>query len=282
MTIDFAPASLLAEIVQNIRTLLRTVKGSVPLDRAFGMSGNGLDDPLPVARALISREIVDAVARYEPRAEVVRVECETDELRGSLRARVIFRLRGPAGDYRLVSLGWGEPEPGPAPEPEHLEGARFLRLAAEFAGGGLWWDPESEFGHSGQMVFAADGQPNAYAWTTLDGEAVQEYCVKLRFGVPAGYEEWKNCRFWGRISADAGEGTAVLLTDVEDTTGARVGLDVPVEIAASDWTAAEFEMPAGVYAEGGFVTLVFRLRAAAKAGEVLSYAYLGDVALDAW
>ena len=35
-TIDFAPATKIEEILQNVRTILGTVKFSVPLDREFG------------------------------------------------------------------------------------------------------------------------------------------------------------------------------------------------------------------------------------------------------
>ena len=37
-SINFAPASTTAEIIQNVRTILATRKGDVPLDREFGLS----------------------------------------------------------------------------------------------------------------------------------------------------------------------------------------------------------------------------------------------------
>lgn len=36
--IDFAPSSEIAEILQNVRTILTTRLGSVPLERDFGLS----------------------------------------------------------------------------------------------------------------------------------------------------------------------------------------------------------------------------------------------------
>ena len=38
-TIDLAPATKIEEILQNVRTILGTVKFSVPLDREFGIPG---------------------------------------------------------------------------------------------------------------------------------------------------------------------------------------------------------------------------------------------------
>ena len=44
--VDFNPASVVAEVLQNVRTILSTRKGSVPLDRDFGISWEYLDRPI--------------------------------------------------------------------------------------------------------------------------------------------------------------------------------------------------------------------------------------------
>lgn len=71
--VSFAPKDTRAEILQNLRTILGTVKGSVPLDRAFGVSADCLDKPMPVAQAQMSSEILTAVKRYEPRVQVTGI-----------------------------------------------------------------------------------------------------------------------------------------------------------------------------------------------------------------
>lgn len=71
--ISFAPVSELEEIYQNIRTILTTIRGSVPLDRDFGVDGDLIDQPTPVARAKLSGEIVGSLKKYEPRVKVIRV-----------------------------------------------------------------------------------------------------------------------------------------------------------------------------------------------------------------
>lgn len=91
--VDFAPNDLAAEVSQNVRMIMATPKGSVPLDRDFGLDFSLLDQPLPRARALLAAEIVRQVARYEPRARVARVdwaESELEAMDGGLRPIVVI------------------------------------------------------------------------------------------------------------------------------------------------------------------------------------------------
>ena len=62
------------EIIQNIKIIVTTWKGSVPLDREFGIDASFIDKPLPVAKALARAAIVDAVHRYEPRVEITNID----------------------------------------------------------------------------------------------------------------------------------------------------------------------------------------------------------------
>ena len=58
--VDFAPSDEVREILQNVRTILGTRKGSVPLDRDFGLTWAHIDKPLPVAKMLMRSEVIDA------------------------------------------------------------------------------------------------------------------------------------------------------------------------------------------------------------------------------
>lgn len=71
--IMFAPSTVVEEVLQNIRTIITTLKGSVPLDREFGVSATFLDDPLPAAEAKLIAEIFEQIAKYEPRAIITGV-----------------------------------------------------------------------------------------------------------------------------------------------------------------------------------------------------------------
>ena len=94
--IEFAPSNAVSEILQNIRMILSTPKYSVPLDRDFGVNATMLDEPLPVAQARLTAEIIAAIERWEPRAQVTKVSyADTttgDANDGVLRPRVRVRI----------------------------------------------------------------------------------------------------------------------------------------------------------------------------------------------
>lgn len=93
--INFAPETEVEEILQNVRTILATSVGSVPLDRAFGLPYDAVDRPMPVARAIMQSAIIDAIQAFEPRATVRSVSFEesaADALDGVSRPRVIISI----------------------------------------------------------------------------------------------------------------------------------------------------------------------------------------------
>jgi hypothetical protein len=84
-----------SEIYQNVRTILLTRKGTVPLDRQFGLDADILDAPTARAQALLSAAIAEAVDTYEPRARVESVEF-TGGMDGGLHPVVRISVRGDA------------------------------------------------------------------------------------------------------------------------------------------------------------------------------------------
>jgi len=64
------------EVLQNVRMILCTRKGDIPAMRDFGLDQDWLDRPIPVAKALLYRDISEAVEKYEPRATVTDVSFE--------------------------------------------------------------------------------------------------------------------------------------------------------------------------------------------------------------
>ena len=94
--INFSPQSTAEEVIQNVRCILATRKGSVPFDRAFGVSWDMLDRPLPVAKAMMIAAVVEAIQEYEPRAEVrgVKFNAETSvAMEGGLNPIVTIEIR---------------------------------------------------------------------------------------------------------------------------------------------------------------------------------------------
>lgn len=85
--IDFAPENELLEVLQNVRTILSTIKFSVPLDRDFGIDASLLDKPILEAKAKISSEIILAIKKYEPRVKVEEITFSGD-MDGKLQPKV--------------------------------------------------------------------------------------------------------------------------------------------------------------------------------------------------
>lgn len=93
--VNFAPETEAEEILQNVRTILSTPIGTVPLYREFGISWEHVDKPYSVAKQLMMVEIIEAIEKFEPRAKVESVEFdETIEsaMEGLLKPRVIVMI----------------------------------------------------------------------------------------------------------------------------------------------------------------------------------------------
>lgn len=77
--INLAPETVVEEVLQNIAMIISTPQFAVPLDRGFGLPQRFVDKPLPVAQAILISEVLDAIEKYEPRAEVKNVTFKQDE-----------------------------------------------------------------------------------------------------------------------------------------------------------------------------------------------------------
>jgi hypothetical protein len=77
--INFAPNSVIEEVLQNIQMIITTVRGTVPLDRNFGVSDKFVDRPVPAVNALVRADVFNAIETYESRAEVVEIFLDYDE-----------------------------------------------------------------------------------------------------------------------------------------------------------------------------------------------------------
>ena len=77
--INLFPKNLIEEVTQNVQMNLISPKYSVPLDRDFGTSHKQLDTPVNMAQPKLIMEIVDAIEKYEPRAEITKINFKVDE-----------------------------------------------------------------------------------------------------------------------------------------------------------------------------------------------------------
>lgn len=124
--VDFAPATAVGEVIQNVRTILATRIGTVPLDRGFGLTWKYLDQPIQVSKMTLHAEIIEAVNQYEPRATVTSVSYANgidDSMDGILKPIVKIRINAvrldkalpayvPEADdyvpYRIVEIEYAE------------------------------------------------------------------------------------------------------------------------------------------------------------------------------
>lgn len=91
--VDFSPQNEIAEILQNVQTIMATAKGSVPLDRDFGISADYVDKPMAKAKSMLASEIIQAVRKYEPRVTITGISF-TESMDGKLEPRIEVRLNG--------------------------------------------------------------------------------------------------------------------------------------------------------------------------------------------
>lgn len=69
----------ISEISETINTIITTPKGTVPLDRNFGIDISILDKPINLAQGLLTVEIIKQVQLYESRVSVKEVTFTPDE-----------------------------------------------------------------------------------------------------------------------------------------------------------------------------------------------------------
>ena len=84
----------LAGLAQEIRMVLATRKGSVPLDRDFGLSWDHVDRPMGEAMQYMVAEIGQQLERYVPRIRVRDISFSSnDAVDGQLIPRVTVEIR---------------------------------------------------------------------------------------------------------------------------------------------------------------------------------------------
>lgn len=89
--IDFAPGNTVKEVLQNVRTLLTTIRYETPLDRELGIPGEVVDKPMPQSEAILSSVIFSEIKKYEPRAELQSISF-TRGMEGKLVPKVEVRI----------------------------------------------------------------------------------------------------------------------------------------------------------------------------------------------
>lgn len=90
--VNFSPTQE-EEILQNIKFILTTIIGSVPLDRRFGMNAVFLDRPTEMAKAMFASDVYEKIHQYEPRATVLEINYEERKSGDTSEGRVYAAVK---------------------------------------------------------------------------------------------------------------------------------------------------------------------------------------------
>lgn len=83
LDVNFKPSNESEEILQNVKTICATPKGSRPMDRDFGINPFDVDKPMLKEMARVIEEITQAIKKYEPRAELLDISMRNADPKGA-------------------------------------------------------------------------------------------------------------------------------------------------------------------------------------------------------
>ena len=81
------------EVIQNVLMILLTVKGTVPLDRAFGLDATLLDKPINIVQSRLAAQAAIAIREQEPRARLISLNFTKATVDGELLARALIDIQ---------------------------------------------------------------------------------------------------------------------------------------------------------------------------------------------
>lgn len=70
LEINFAPATILEEIAQNVVNISVLTKGEVPYQRYIGFNPDIIDQPTTKAMMMYQVDLAEQLDKFEPRAEI--------------------------------------------------------------------------------------------------------------------------------------------------------------------------------------------------------------------
>ncbi len=82
--ISLSENDTIISVLQNISMILSTKKGTVPMYREFGLPMDFVDKPIPIAKTLIVSEVTEALRKFEPRATVIDIKFESEDITGKV------------------------------------------------------------------------------------------------------------------------------------------------------------------------------------------------------
>ncbi|AXD44197.1 hypothetical protein [Salmonella enterica] len=91
--INWAPQTVVEEVLQNVSTILATQPGTVPYSRKLGVTSGLVDSQAPVL-LLWPREIIQKVSEFEPRAIIHSVSFDkANASDGVIRPKLVIGVK---------------------------------------------------------------------------------------------------------------------------------------------------------------------------------------------
>lgn len=84
------------EIRQNVQIILTTLKGTVFLDRQFGIDISNIDKPQNLLLSAIRTDIIQQIEEYEPRVNILSVDYVDIQDNGTVVPKVTFTIKNEA------------------------------------------------------------------------------------------------------------------------------------------------------------------------------------------
>ncbi|MFM1655659.1 lysozyme [Brevibacillus sp. B_LB10_24] len=91
--VNFAPATQLEEVKQNIKTIATTALGSAPGSRTIGVEWELVDEPINITKARITGVLMAAIAEQEPRAQITRIDFQEQDAAAGMYGRLVPIIR---------------------------------------------------------------------------------------------------------------------------------------------------------------------------------------------
>ncbi|EPW1447913.1 hypothetical protein ACVVKM_000847 [Salmonella enterica subsp. houtenae serovar 43:z4:z23:-] len=92
--INWAPETVVEEVLQNVSTILATQTGTVPYSRKLGATSGLVDSQTPVFIAMATREIIQKVSEFEPRAIIHSVSFDkANASDGVIRPKLVIGVK---------------------------------------------------------------------------------------------------------------------------------------------------------------------------------------------
>lgn len=92
--INWSPQTVVEEVIQNVSTILGTQIGTVPYSRKLGLRSGLVDSSTPVFIATVTREIIQKISEFEPRAVIHSVSFEqADASDGVIRPKLAIGVK---------------------------------------------------------------------------------------------------------------------------------------------------------------------------------------------